>query len=70
MAGLVREFSESLLKKLYRPLIVYAHQAAVSGAAEQLDSLVEQFRRELEKRVNRRPVRDRPRGRPEKCPPD
>lgn len=70
VAGLVREFSESLLKKLYRPLIVYAHQAAVSGAAEQLDSLVEQFRRELEKRVNRRPARDRPRGRPERCPPD
>jgi glutamyl-tRNA reductase len=68
--GVVEDFAESLVKKLYRPLIVYAHHAAVNGAPEQLDTLVEQFRRELEKRLNRHPQRDRPSGRPSKCPPD
>jgi len=67
---LAQDFAESLIKKLYRPLIVYAHRAAVEGEPGHLDSLVENFRRELEKRVTRRPKRDRPRGRPEKCPPD
>jgi len=67
---LAGDFAESLVKKLYRPLIVYAHRSAVEGEPGQLDSLVEQFRRELEKRVSRRPARDRPQGRPQRCPPD
>ena len=64
-----REFAQSLVKKLMRPLIVYAHEAAVNGSPQQLDELVEKFRRELEKRFTAKPQRDRPRGRPQKCPP-
>ena len=63
-----RAFAESLVKKLYRPLIVYAHGLAVNGEARQLDELVELFRRELEKKLSARPQRDRPQGRI-KCPP-
>ena len=64
-----RDFAQSLVKKLMRPLIVYAHEAAVNGSPQQLDELVEKYRRELEKRFAAKPQRDRPRGRPQKCPP-
>ncbi len=70
VAEIVEEYTASLLKKLYRPLIVHAHQVAVNGNPEQLDTLLDQFRRELEKRLTRRPKRDRPADRPSKCPPD
>ncbi len=67
--AVTREFAESLVKKLFRPLIVYAHETAVGDDPSQLDNLVEKFRKELEKKLSLRPRRDRPEGRNEKCPP-
>jgi len=64
-----RMFGESLVKKLYRPLIVYAQSLASNGEARVLDELVEAFRRELEKKLSSRPQRDRPPRRGIKCPP-
>lgn len=66
---LTHEFGKSLIKKLMRPLIVYAQEAAINGSTGELDGIVEKFRRELEKRYSRRPVRDAPQGRARiKCP--
>lgn len=63
------DFAQSLVKKLLRPLIVYAHRAAVNGQAHVLEEIVEQFRREIEKRVTRRPERDSPPRNRLRCPP-
>jgi len=49
-----RSFAQSLTKKLLRPLILYAHEAAVNGDVARLEGIVEKFRRELEKRLGRR----------------
>ncbi len=49
-----RSFAQSLTKKLLRPLIVYAHEAALHGEIERLNPLVEKFRSELEKRMGRK----------------
>jgi glutamyl-tRNA reductase len=49
-----RSFAQSLTKKLLRPLILYAHEAALQGEVEKLEPIVEKFHRELEKRLRRR----------------
>ncbi|WP_055408382.1 glutamyl-tRNA reductase [Pyrodictium delaneyi] len=63
------DFAQSLVKKLLRPMIVYAHRAAVNGQAHVLEEIVEQFRREIEKRVTNRPERDSPPRNRLRCPP-
>ena len=68
-AAVVAAFTNSMVKKLLRPLIVYAQEAALRGEVRSLDELTEKFRRELEKKLSAQPARDTPPGRKRKCPP-
>jgi glutamyl-tRNA reductase len=50
-----RSFAQSLTKKLLRPLILYAHEAALRGELDKLNSIVEKFRAELRKKLQSKP---------------
>ncbi len=50
LEGVLQDFTQSLIKKLLRPLILYAHEVSVNGSPELLGELVKKFQNELKKR--------------------
>ena len=61
--GIVAEplalFTKSLLKKLMRPLILYAQEQARNGQLDEVEKLAEFFERELEKKLRKLEARPR-----------
>ena len=54
-------FAKSLVKKLMRPLILYAQEQARSGNLDEVEKLAEIFEKELEKKIKRQAMRAKPR---------
>ena len=52
-------FTKSLLKKLMRPLILYAQEQARSGRLDEVERLAEFFEKEIEKRLRKLEARPR-----------